>query len=239
VLLPESAEATAAHLRAQQARLVAAAGRELEAVASAVLGERFDSLLRLQAKGEERAHFLLKDTRGGEATLWVDALPMESDVIARTVTNTTSDNYVVQISDRLPSEHLARVLAHEVGELMAVRDRSGQGLAPVRESLLSRGAEIGGSGELSSEDHGRIGVLNWHAARALDARLPEQRRAEARAELSALIDSCGMRPLAAESEADGFRAEMRAAQVRRLVSREFLSVDAKHLRGGPLAPGPR
>ncbi|MFI1029645.1 hypothetical protein [Streptomyces sp. NPDC020951] len=159
----------------------------------------------------------------------MDAIPMETGTLAYTVTNTTSGYYLLQISDRLPSEHLSRVLAHEVGELVAVRDRSSQGLAPVRESLLTQEADIGDRHELSSQDHARIGELNWLAARAADVELPEQQRAESRSELSALLDQCGLRPVAAVAEADAYDVESKAARARLVASKESLSYDAKRL----------
>ncbi|MER6788403.1 hypothetical protein ABT330_27975 [Streptomyces sp. NPDC000658] len=229
MLLPESEEVTPSQLRARQAELVAAARRELEAVASTVLGERFASIATSRSEGDGREHFVLRDTRGGEATLWVDAVPMESGILARSVANTASGNYIVQVSDRLPTASLSLVLAHEVGELIAVRDRSGQGLAPVRENFLRPGAELGDRAELSSQDHGRIGELNWLAARASDNELTEQSRAEARAELSALLDRCGLRPVTAAADAEPHHAEARAARARRLASKDFLSFDAERL----------
>ncbi|MGY4742656.1 hypothetical protein [Streptomyces sp. ATMOS53] len=217
---------TDAQMQAQQSRLIATAERELSAVASVVLGERFGSFDRLET---EDLRFVLVDAQGSSANFLVDAIPMETGVIAGTAANTTSDHYIVQISDRLPVEQLTRVLAHEIGELIAVRDRSGQGLAPVRESLLDQGAEIGDRRELSSQDHGVIGELNWLAARASDLEFPEQQRAESRAELSALLDQCGMRPTAAITEPDTYNAEFRAAQIRLFASAEFLSYDADSL----------
>ncbi|WP_405895111.1 hypothetical protein OG272_27275 [Streptomyces sp. NBC_00104] len=219
---------TDAQWRAQQATLIATVKRELRTVTSVVLGERFRSIdERLSEDGRE--HFALQDTQGGSANLWLDAIPMVSGMIANTMTNTTTDQYVVQISDRLPSEFLTRVLAHEVGELIAARDRSSQGLAPIRENLLNQEADIGDRRELSSQDHGRIAELNWLAARASAAELPEPQRTEARADLSALIDQCGMRPVSTTAETESYEAESEAADTRRYVSWDFFSYEAKHL----------
>ncbi|MCC9706559.1 hypothetical protein E4N62_15540 [Streptomyces sp. MNU76] len=214
--------------RAQQATLIATVRRELRTVTTVVLGERFASFEE-KVSADGREYFSLEDTQGGSADLWVDAIPMVSGMIANTMTNTTTDQYVVQISDRLPSEFLTRVLAHEVGELIAVRDRSNDGLAPVRESLLTQEAEIGERHELSSRDHGRIAELNWLAARASDAEIPGPQQAQARADLSALIDRCGMRPVAAMADVETFAAESRAARIRRVASKDLLSYDARHL----------
>ena len=211
--------------RTRQAGLLAAAERELGGVAAAVLGDRLGSIDRAEA---EDLRFVLVDAQGDTANVLVDAVPMEAGLIARTVTNTTSEHYVVQISDRLSTEQLTQVLAHELGELAAVRDRSSAGLPPVRESLLDR-SEPGDRRELSSQDHGRVGELNWLAAQASDAGLPEQRRTEARAELSALLDRCGLRPVAPMEREEAYGAEYRAAQVRLFASADLLSYEALHL----------
>lgn len=228
VRVPESKKAAETRLQAQQAELIATARRELRTVASVVLGKRFASL-EPETPDDPWGKFVLADTQGGSADLWIDAIPMATGQIANTVTNTTSDQYIVRISDRLPSEYLTRVLAHEVGELIAVRDRSSQGLAPVRESLLSHGAEISERPELSSQDHGRVAELNWLAGQASDVELPEQQRAEARSELSAMLDRCGLRPVADMAEADGYKSEVKAARLRYAASREFLSSSAERL----------
>ncbi|MGW1779304.1 hypothetical protein ACWCQQ_09185 [Streptomyces sp. NPDC002143] len=154
---------------------------------------------------------------------------METGTLAYTVTNTTSGYYLLQISDRLPSEHLSRVLAHEVGELVAVRDRSGQGLAPVRENLLNQGTEIGDRPELSSQDHGRVGQLNWLADRNTGADLSEQERIQARADFSALLDDTGLRPVAAVADEEAFQAQNAAARKRFFASTPHLSPDARLL----------
>ncbi|MEU6088437.1 hypothetical protein ABZ865_16720 [Streptomyces sp. NPDC047085] len=218
-----SGAAIDAQLRAHQATLIATAERELGAVVSVVLGERFASIHRAQTNEDSpRDYFVVEDAQGGTANLWVDAIPLETGVLARTVTNTTSDQYIVHVSDRLPSEQLTRVLAYELGDAIAVRDRSGQGLAPVRESLLQPESDVSKQSELSSQDHGRIGELNWLAARSTDAQLSDPQRAEARAEFSALLDQCGLRPMAALSETETHTTELRAARARRVVSKDFL-----------------
>ncbi|MFF9034541.1 hypothetical protein ACF090_03610 [Streptomyces sp. NPDC014892] len=219
---------TDARLRAQQAALIATMKRELRTVTSVVLGERFRSFEeKLTEDGRE--YFTVKDSQGGSADLWLDAIPMVSGMVANTMTNTTTDQYVVQISDRLPSGMLSRVLAHEVGELIAARDRSSTGLAPVRENLLSRETDLGDRRELSSRDHGRIAELNWLAAQASDMELPSPQRAEARADLSALLDHCGLRPTATVAEQEAHAAELEAAQTRSILSKDFLSSRAKRL----------
>lgn len=230
VLAEETGAADTERWSDRQGALVAAARGNLERVASAVLGPRFGSVRAAETEERNpREYFVLTDIQGNAANLWLDAIPMPSGMLSQTVTNTTSDQYIVQISDRLPSEQLTRVLAHEVGELLAVRDRSAQGLAPVRESLLEQGAEIGERPELSSQDHGRIGELNWLAGRAVDAMLAERQRTEARAALSAHLDRCGLRPVAPVADRDAYEPERRAARVRLMTSKDFLSFDADQL----------
>ncbi|MEU7008058.1 hypothetical protein [Streptomyces sp. NPDC046332] len=229
MLAPEEESATAANLLAQQAALVAAANSELDRVARAVMGERFGSIHTGRTERDGREFTVLTDSDGDRVTFWLDSIPMPTGVIANSVANTTAKHYIVHVSDRLPSEHLTRVLAHEVGELLAVRDRSSQELNPVRESLLERGAEIGEQPELSSQDHGRISELNWLAERANDVGLSELQRAGARAELSAMLDHCGLRAVAPASEVEARKAELDAAQTRRFASKDHLSVGAERL----------
>ncbi|MFF9015970.1 hypothetical protein ACF09C_23770 [Streptomyces sp. NPDC014870] len=231
VLASEAEETRARQLSVRQAALVAVAEAEMESIASAVLGERFGSLERALTKGESppREYLALRAAQVEPAALWLDAIPMPTGTIATTSTNTTSNQYIVQVSDRLPQELLRRVLAHEVGELAAVHERSSQGLTPVRENLLEQGTEFGEHPELSSRDHGRIGELNWLASRAVDANLAEQSRSEARFEFSAYLDQCGLRPMAAVSDIETYAPEERAARVRRFASKDFLSLESERL----------
>lgn len=225
------ASAPDADFRAQQAAMTAAAHSELNGVARSVMGERFGSIRMGRTERDNREFVVLTDSRGKEATLWLDAIPLPAGMIANSVTNTTTDQYIVHVSDRLPREYLTRVLAHEVGELIAVRDRSSRGLAPVRESLLEQGADMRDRHELSSQDHGRIGELNWLADRATAADRPEHQRIQARAELSSLLDQSGLRPVAAMADKEAFAAQDRAARQRFFLSNPSLSNDAQRLIG--------
>ncbi|MEU6983138.1 hypothetical protein ABZ946_06905 [Streptomyces sp. NPDC046324] len=198
-------------------------------MARAVMGDRFRAIRTDYTERDNREFTVLTDTRGKEVKLWLDAIPMPSGMVANSVANTTSNQYIVHVSDRLPSEHLTRVLAHEVGELLAVRDRSSQEMSPVRESLLEYGTEIGDELELSSQDHGRIGELNWLGSRVNDVDLSAQQRTAARSELSALLDRCGLRPVAPMAEQEALESESAASRVRLLASKDFLSPGAKRL----------
>ncbi|WP_062645034.1 hypothetical protein [Streptomyces maremycinicus] len=213
---------------AQQAELVWAARRDMGAVAAVVMGDRLTSLDPAQTD-DGRQYFVLRDSRGESAKIWVDAIPLATGAIADTTTNTASQNYVIRISDRLPTEMLGRVLAHELGELTAVRERSAAGLAPVREDLLREGAELPAGPQLSTADMGRIGELNWLAQRSNDAGLSPQQQVEARTQFSALLDPYGMRPTAAMSEEAAFQAEERAARARYRMAYGSLSSDSVSL----------
>ncbi|MFE7934945.1 hypothetical protein ACFU6S_40740 [Streptomyces sp. NPDC057456] len=212
----------------QQQDLVWAARRDMGAVAAVVLGDGLASLTPAQTE-DGRQYFVLQDSRGESAQIWVDAIPLTTGAIADTATNTASQNYVIRVSDRLPTAMLGRVLAHELGELAAVRERAAEGLTPVRESLLREGAELPASPQLSTADRGRIGELNWLAARSADPGLSPQQQVEARAEFSALLDPYGIRPTVSMSDEDAFRHQERAARVRHRVSANLLSAGSRRL----------
>ncbi|MEU9436403.1 hypothetical protein [Streptomyces sp. NPDC048252] len=213
---------------AQQQDLVWAARRDMGAVAAVVLGDRLTSLTPAQTE-DGRQYFVLQDNRGESAQIWVDAIPLTTGAIADTATNTASQNYVIRVSDRLPTAMLGRVLAHELGELAAVRERAADGLTPVRDNLLREGAELPANQELSTADRGRIGELNWLAARSAAPDLSPQQQLEARAQFSALLDPYGIRPTAAVSDEEAFRPQERAARVRHRVSADFLSAGSRRL----------
>ncbi|MGW7343650.1 hypothetical protein [Streptomyces sp. NPDC054854] len=213
-----------------QGALLAAAERDMGLVAPLVLGDRFGSPLPGTEKG--RRFFDLPDRRDSQvrsARIWVDAIPLDTGTIASTATNTTSDHYVLRISDRLPTEFVGRVLAHAVGETFAIRERAAAGLTPVREDLLGRGTALSAEAELSAADMGRIGELNWLAEQGATARLPQEQRTSARTDFSALLDQYGMRPTAEVSDERAFAPQNAAARARRLAAAEFLTDEARLL----------
>ncbi|MFI5967098.1 hypothetical protein ACIA8J_33700 [Streptomyces asoensis] len=213
---------------AHQDELVSAAGRGMPSVAAAVLGDRLNSF-DADRNRDGRQYFVLKDSQGESATVWVDAVPLVRGTLADTATNTTSQHYVIRVSDRLPTQMLDRVLAHELGELMAVRERAASGLAPVREDLLREGAQLSAERELSAPDRGRIGELNWLAARTAASDLTAEQQLAARAEFSALLDTCGIRPTAEMGDEEAFEAQDRAARIRQFVSARAISVASRRL----------
>ncbi|MET9321368.1 hypothetical protein ABZX75_14455 [Streptomyces sp. NPDC003038] len=214
---------------AHQEELVSAAQRDMSAVAAVVLGDRLRSLQAGRTE-DGRQYFDLQDGgQGKPPRIWVDAVPLEAGRIADTATNTTSQNYVIRVSDRLPTEMLGRVLAHELGELTAVRERAAEGLTPVREDFLREGAELPASRELSAADRGRVGELNWLAERSGDPSLSPQQQTDARAQFSALLDPYGLRPTVAMSDEEAFRGHRIAADHRYQLSYDSLSLDSVSL----------
>lgn len=209
-------------------RLVSAAARQMGPVAATVLRGRLGPLHAGRDR-DDRQFFTLGEGPEPEATIWVDAIPLEEGRIVDTATNTTSQNYVVRMSDRLPEPMLDRVLARELGELTAVRERSADGLPPVREDLLRAGPELPADLELSSADMGRIAELDWLAARYSDASLSGEEQAFARAEFSALLDSCGLRPTVALDDQAARFAQQKAADLRGLIANDHVSSASEQL----------
>ncbi|WP_405916386.1 hypothetical protein [Streptomyces sp. NBC_00728] len=216
----------------RQAAVVAQAESTLPMVVRSLYGERLRSVeLRPGSAGDR--FFALTDDRGRDLTLRLDAVPLPSGTVARTHVNTTSDQHVVQLSDRMEPRQVGRALSHEVGELLAVRDRATRaaagdpevaGIAPNHDDLLARGRF--GSTErrpgLTEEDLGRVGELNYLAARMNDPTLDATQRAETRGELSALIDHSGLRPQA-PAGSERYAPELRAADIRRDVIDQHLT----------------
>ncbi|MGW3668899.1 hypothetical protein [Streptomyces sp. NPDC005141] len=216
----------------RQAAVVAQAESTLPLVVQSLYDQRLPSVeLRSGAAGDR--FFALTDDRGRDLTLRLDAVPLPSGTVARTHVNTTSDQHVVQLSDRMDPRQVGRALSHEVGELLAVRDRAARaaagdpavaGVAPSHDDLLARGGL--GTAErrlsLTEEDLGRVGELNYLAARMNDATLDASRRAEARGELSALIDHTGLRPRA-PAGSERYAQELQAADIRRDIVDQHLT----------------
>ncbi|MFD5638187.1 hypothetical protein ACFWJM_29125, partial [Streptomyces sp. NPDC127077] len=204
----------------RQAAVVAQAESTLPMVVGSLYAQRLTSVeLRSGAAGDR--FFALTDDRGRNLTLRLDAIPLPSGTVARTHVNTTSDQHVVQLSDRMDPRQVGRALSHEVGELIAVRDRATRaaagdpevaGVAPNRQDLLARGG-LGGADRrlsLTEEDLGRVGELNHLAARMNDVTLDAAQRAESRSVLSALVDHVGIRPLA-PVDSDRHASELQAS----------------------------
>ncbi|MGW1004937.1 hypothetical protein [Streptomyces sp. NPDC002520] len=196
---------------ADQAAIVAQAENTLPMVVQSLYGDRLRSIG--QPDTDDR-RFVLTDNRGDTLTLTLDAVPLPSGVIARTYVNTTSDNHVVQLSDRMDPQQVGRALSHEVGEMLAVRDRAAAGADRVRGDSLTRGPLTSDRFTLSEEDLGRVGELNYLAARMHDASLGLSRRTEARNEFSALLDHTGLRPVSPAGNAPAHALELHTAELR-------------------------
>lgn len=223
--------------RTHQGVILAATERAMGSVMSVVLGDRFGPPVPGTDRG--RRFFDVPDRQAGQgdsARIWVDAIPLETGTIAGTATNTTSDHYILRISDRLPTELVGRVLAHELGEAFAVRERAEAGLTPVRKDFLGEGTDLSPHAELSAADMGRIGELNWLAGQDASAQLPQEQRTGARTDFSALLDQFGMRPTAAMGDEQAFDAQEAAGRIRRLVASDFLVPEAKLLLGSLALP---
>ncbi|MGW1063014.1 hypothetical protein ACWD4F_00620 [Streptomyces aureus] len=216
----------------RQAAVVAQAESTLPMVVQSLYGQRLTSVeLRSGAAGDR--FFALTDDRDRDLTLRLDAVPLPSGTVARTHVNTTSDQHVVQLSDRMDPRQVGRALSHELGELIGVRDRATRaaagdpevvGIAPNRVDLLTRGG-LGGTERrlsLTEEDLGRVGELNHLAGRMNDATLDATQRAESRGELSALVDHLGLRPQAS-ADSDRHAPELQAADIRRDIIDPHLS----------------
>ncbi|MEU6478958.1 hypothetical protein ABZ858_19120 [Streptomyces sp. NPDC047017] len=195
-----------------QAAIIAQAESALPLVVQSLYGERLRSIALVDS-GDDR-HFVLTDHRGGTMTLGLDAVPLPSQVVARTYVNTTSDNHFVQLSDRMDPQQAGRALSHEVGELLAVRDRAAAGAERVRDDMLVRGPLAADRFSLSEEDLGRVGELNYLAARMRDASLDDRQRAEARQEFSALVDHTGLRAVATAEDVSSRSLQEYAARFR-------------------------
>ncbi|GAB2945393.1 hypothetical protein [Streptomyces heilongjiangensis] len=198
--------------RAPEEGLRADAEAALPTVVQALYADR----LRSHGITEEgdRRFFTLSDERGKTLTIRLEAASLPERTVARSFVNTTSDNHVVQISDRIAPEQIGRALSHEVNELLSVRERAARAAAPAAQDMLTRRAALPARPELSDEDLGRIGELNYLAARMYDGTLTPEQRSDARGELSQLIDHTGLRPSAPAENTAAREIEQYAARIR-------------------------
>ncbi|MEU5811522.1 hypothetical protein [Streptomyces sp. NPDC047718] len=202
---------------------------EAEAVFPTVLRDLYADRLGGVALAEEdgRRFFLLSDTAGRRIELRLDTAALPQSLVARTFTNTTTDRYVIQLADTLPPEQAGRVLSGEVGELLAVRERSAaSGRAPL-ENLLVTGPVLASYPELSDVDLRRVGEFDYLAARMNDPGVAAAERMEARALFSTLVDESGLRPQAPVVDRQTHSAEQHAAAVRLDLVRPRLRPEAR------------
>lgn len=202
---------------------------EAEAALPMVLRQLYSDRLRGGSMTEQdgRRFFLLSDPAGQRIELRLDTAALPQPLVARTFTNTTTDRYVVQLADTLPPEEAGQLLSREVGELLAVRQRSAaEGQAPL-EDLLATGAALPAHLELSDADLGRVGEFDYLAGRMNEAGLPAPERQEARDRFSILVDESGLRPGAPADDAQSHAAEAYAADVRLKIVRSRLREEAR------------
>ncbi|MFF4347792.1 hypothetical protein [Streptomyces sp. NPDC001530] len=190
--------------------------RQAEATLPVVVQGLYADRLRSNGIAEDgdRRFFALTDDRGKSLTIRLETASLPERTVARSFVNTASDNHVVQLSDRIAPEQIGRALSHEVNELLSVRERAARGEAPAAQNLLARGATLPERLQLSNEDLGRIGELNYLATRVNDTALAPDQRTEARGELSQLIDHTGMRPGAPAENTAARAVEQYAADIR-------------------------
>ncbi|MEV4049134.1 hypothetical protein [Streptomyces sp. NPDC049744] len=174
---------------------------------------------------EENDYFAMSDHREKALTVRLDVIPLPAGIIARTYVNTTSENHTIQLSDVIDAQHIGRALSHELGELLAVRERARSNEATPFQDSLTRGA-VRGPVALSDEDLGRVGEINYLADRMNDRTLTVRARGEARKEFSFLLDHTGLRSRAFARETQARTEEQQAADLRAASIRRHLSPTA-------------
>jgi hypothetical protein len=201
---------------------------EAETALPAVLRDIRPGLLTGVSAVEQdgRRFFELGTTAGDRIELRLDTAALPQPLLARTFTNTTTDRYVVQLADTLRPELAGQVLSREVGELLAVRDRSTVGARVPLDSLLAPGATLPAHPELSDADRGRAEEFNYLAARMNDADLGAAERLDARHRFSELVDESGLRPRSPATDAS-HAIERYAADIRQDVVRPLLRAGAR------------
>ncbi|MFE2849751.1 hypothetical protein ACFXJO_01270 [Streptomyces lavendulae] len=191
---------------------------EAEAVLPTMLRSLYADRLGSGSFTEEdgRRLFLLSDATGRRIELRLDTAELPQPLVARTFTNTTTDRYVVQLADTLPVERAGQVLAREMGELLAVRERAETGGGTPLVNLLAPSADLPAHPVLSDADLGRVGEFEYLANRMNDTGLPAPERQEARNRFSVLVDDSGLRPVPDGTRGDAnvqFAADVRLRTV--------------------------
>ncbi|MEU1502211.1 hypothetical protein [Streptomyces sp. NPDC005732] len=214
-----------ADAQTRQAVIIARVGSDLPVVVRSVYADQLRSI-DLRESDKER-YFVATDRQGRTFTIRVDSIPLPSGVIARTYVNTTTDNHVMQLSDSMDPGQVGRALSHELGETLAARDRARAGRTTHHQDFLKRGLVADGHGDLSDEDIGRVGEINYLAVRMNDNTLGARRRTQERREFISLVDYVGLRPQAPIRDVAGRAAEQHAANLRRAAINKHLSKTAR------------
>jgi len=200
-------------------RTRAAAVRLLPQVARTLFGPDIASVQLLQCAAANV--FLLTGSDGRCWTVRVDAIALPAGTVARAFVNTTSENHVLQVSDRIRLSQVGRAIAHELREMLEVRRRAESGRPPPRGDLLRAFSGRPATGTLSDEDRGRLAELDWLAAEMGDTRLAAASLSRARDEFSSLVDWTGLRVTSLD-----FAIESAAVRSRRSIAEPLLSPPA-------------
>ncbi len=135
----------------------------------------------------------------GSFTVRVETQWLGVEAAAESHLNHDKEQHVIQLSDQLRTEHVERALAHEIGEIIADRDRYLRG-EPGNPSDALRPGELEPDARLSPHDAGRIQELRLLGQKLGDLpsaaeRTPEQELAYQRLLRSALAltDHLGLR----------------------------------------------
>ncbi|WP_329538418.1 hypothetical protein OG568_60100 (plasmid) [Streptomyces sp. NBC_01450] len=191
--------------------------------ADVVNGLYSDRLHLVERRNDGKSNsFSMSDRYDKALTVRLDVIPLPAGIVARTYVNTTSDNHTIQLPDTIDAQQVDRALSHELGELLAVRERARINEETPFQDSLKRGP-VRGPVALSDEDLGRVSELNYLASRMNDRTLAVRERSEARKEFSFLLDHTGLRSqaFARESEArteEQYAADLRITSIRRHLS---------------------
>lgn len=160
----------------------------------------------------DREYFTSTDPSGRQITVRLDAVALAGGRQVRVHVNTSTDNHVVHLSDRLLDHEIGPLLSASAAELAAVRRRAELDLPPVRTQLLEpdRAVDLGDprAATFGDNDLIRIAALDWHARQGADPTVDPARRAAARGAFSAGVDDCGLRvrgDVAGEEDACAYR----------------------------------
>lgn len=197
-----------------------------------------DSLTSLSFNAEPgRAHFALTDEDGRALTIRLDVTPLPWPRAARTFVNTTSDNHVIQLSDRLDPSRVTVTLTGQMFEIWSVRKRANEGTPFAQAHLLRPGAQLPDLLRLSETDKRQAAELDTLAHDMADTNLTESERWSARCEFSAHLDRYGLRTLDDGSAAlppdgpEGPVGEVDAVRTRTALVQAHLSARAHEALG--------
>ncbi len=171
--------------------------RELELQAARVFLELAGSTrLGLPAlTPDARGVFGVSDPSTGPFTARLEVCPLPAGVLTRSHVNTTSENHVVQLSDRMTVAEVKEYLAQELRVLAEVRRRAVTGEPPPRGRMLDQGLLTHDSVlQLTDDDLGLLARFDVLADSLEQNATDPAAREESENRLLALIDEAGLRP---------------------------------------------